>query len=158
MSSISVELTPASTSWRAKPDRSDPSEVLPGPDQRDSWTELGGEHQAWLFSQAQASCIFRPSPWKCRPRPLRTSFGEGALTIDGGAPSVGLWIAQDGRFLKGDFRGGVAASGASWTAATLGLSILGFGRPRCGDVEREREGGARSLQANTVSAYYAGHC
>jgi hypothetical protein len=46
---------------------------------------------------------------------------------------------QDRRFLKGDFRGGVVVRGVSWTAATLGLSILGFGRSRCGDVERERE-------------------
>jgi hypothetical protein len=65
----------------------------------------------------------------------------GASTTGYGAPSVGLRITQDGRFLKGDFRGGVTASGASWTAGTLRLSMLGFGRQRAGDVEREREGG-----------------
>lgn len=54
-------------------------------------------------------------------------------------PGAGLRIAQDGRFLKGDFRGAVIASGASWIAGTLGLSMLGFGRSRTGDVERERE-------------------
>jgi len=55
-------------------------------------------------------------------------------------PSAGLWIEQDRRFLKGDFRGGVVVvRGVSWTAATLGLSMLGFGRSRCGDMERERE-------------------
>jgi hypothetical protein len=59
-------------------------------------------------------------------------------TTDCGAPNAGLRIDQDGRFLKGDFRGAVVANGASWTADTLGLSMLGFGRSRCEDVERER--------------------
>ena len=53
--------------------------------------------------------------------------------------SAGLRIAQDGRLLKGDFRGGAATSGASWTAGMPRLSVLGFGRPRAADVERERE-------------------
>jgi hypothetical protein len=78
----------------------------------------------------------------------------GASTTDCGAPSIGLRIAQDGRFPKGDFRGGVAASGVSWTAGTLRLSMLGFGRPRAGEVERKRKGGhiiyKRTQLASTI--------
>ena len=51
---------------------------------------------------------------------------------------AGLRIAQDARFLKKDFRGGGVVSGASWTAVTLGLSMLGFGRERFERVEGER--------------------
>jgi hypothetical protein len=50
----------------------------------------------------------------------------GALTINCGARSAGLRIDQDGRFLKGDFSGGVVASGASWLPGMLGLSCSGL--------------------------------